>query len=148
MTAWSFRRAELSRRSERTAGSSCAARMAPASRACGHSTASKAAQIPMQAIAEPIRILKNPVFPAYSKLVCRFYDTTAPTKGGLLWDDKIVSNLHEKMSSRGCGGILGMNESGQYGAGDLNVPRVVDWVGVLCNRGCILCRIMRLWILT
>src|SRR5260370_18724298 len=27
------------------------------------------------------------------KIVCRFSDTTAPTKEGLLWDDKIVSNL-------------------------------------------------------
>ena len=34
-------------------------------------------------------------------MVCRFSDTTAPTKEGLLWDDKIVSNLHEQMSSRG-----------------------------------------------
>jgi uncharacterized Zn-finger protein len=30
--------------------------------------------------------------------VCRFYDTTSPTKEGLLWDDKIVSNLHGQMS--------------------------------------------------
>jgi hypothetical protein len=30
--------------------------------------------------------------------VCRFCDTTAPTKEGLLWDDKIVSNLHDQMS--------------------------------------------------
>src|ERR1041384_7311776 len=30
-------------------------------------------------------------------MVCRFLNTTAPTKEGLLWDDKIVSNLHEQM---------------------------------------------------
>jgi hypothetical protein len=29
--------------------------------------------------------------------MCRICDTTAPTKEGLLWDDKIVSNLHEQM---------------------------------------------------
>jgi len=41
-------------------------------------------------------------------MVRRFYDTTAPTKEGigqtkegLLWDDKIVSNLHEQTSDRG-----------------------------------------------
>jgi NADH:ubiquinone oxidoreductase subunit E len=32
------------------------------------------------------------------KIVCRFCDTTAPTKEGLLWDDKIVSNLHEQLN--------------------------------------------------
>ena len=36
-------------------------------------------------------------------MVCRFYDTTSPTKEGLLWDDKIVSNLHEQMSGRDSG---------------------------------------------
>jgi uncharacterized Zn-finger protein len=36
-------------------------------------------------------------------MVCRFYDTTSPTKEGLLWDDKIVSNLHERMRGRGAG---------------------------------------------
>jgi uncharacterized Zn-finger protein len=40
-------------------------------------------------------------------MVCRFYDTTAPTKEGLLWDDKIVSNLHEQMSGRGSRGASG-----------------------------------------
>src|SRR5258708_6470098 len=39
-------------------------------------------------------------------MVCRFSDTTAPTKEGLLWDDKIVSNLHEQISSRGSGNQL------------------------------------------
>ena len=34
-------------------------------------------------------------------MVCRFWDTTAPTKEGLLWDDKIVSNLHEHVSGGG-----------------------------------------------
>jgi hypothetical protein len=34
-------------------------------------------------------------------MVCRFLDTTAPTKEGLLWDDKIVSNLHEQMCGWG-----------------------------------------------
>jgi uncharacterized Zn-finger protein len=81
----------------------------------------------MQAIAEPIRILKNPVFPAHSKLVCRFYDTTAPTKEGLLWDDKIVSNLHEQMSGRGSRGALGINDTRQYGARHFNLPRLVDF---------------------
>src|SRR5712672_1983648 len=38
----------------------------------------------------------------FPNMVCRFLDTTAPTKEGLLWDDKIVSNLHEQM----CGGYL------------------------------------------
>ena len=45
-------------------------------------------------------------------MVCRFYDTTSPTKEGLLWDDKIVSNLHEQMG----GGYLqetGLLESGE-----------------------------------
>ena len=37
ISAWSFRRAESSLRSASSAGSSCAARIAPASRACGHS---------------------------------------------------------------------------------------------------------------
>ena len=36
-----------------------------------------------------------------SEMVCRFLDTTAPTKEGLLRDDKIVSNLHEQMNGRG-----------------------------------------------
>jgi hypothetical protein len=50
--------------------------------------------------------------------MCRICDTTAPTKEGLLWDDKIVSNLHEQMF---CGdlqvsGALGINGTRQYGA--------------------------------
>jgi hypothetical protein len=32
-----------------------------------------------------------------NKIVCRFWDTTAPTKEGLLSDGKIVSNLHKQM---------------------------------------------------
>jgi len=47
------------------------------------------------------------------KMVCRFSDTTAPTKEGLLWDDKIVSNLHEQMSGRGSSGALGINDTRQ-----------------------------------
>jgi hypothetical protein len=34
-------------------------------------------------------------------MVRRFYDTTAPTKEGLLWDAKIVSNLHEQKDRPG-----------------------------------------------
>ena len=44
---------------------------------------------------------EKPSVSAPLKMVCRFSDTTAPTKEGLLWDDKIVSNLHEQMSGRG-----------------------------------------------
>ena len=44
---------------------------------------------------------EKPSVSALLKMVCRFSDTTAPTKEGLLWDDKIVSNLHEQMSGRG-----------------------------------------------
>jgi len=40
-------------------------------------------------------------------MVCRFYDTTAPTKEGLLRDDKIVSNLHEQISGQGDLRVLG-----------------------------------------
>ena len=57
------------------------------------------------------------------QLVCRFSDTTAPTKEGLLWDDKIVSNLHEQLRNRGACAVvrnfgfptLGINSSRQYG---------------------------------
>jgi hypothetical protein len=66
----------------------------------------------MRATAGTIRnrfIAKKPMFPAL-KMVCRFSDTTAPTKEGLLWDDKIVSNLHEQMSGR----ALGINTSRKY----------------------------------
>jgi hypothetical protein len=52
----------------------------------------------MPATAGTIRdrfIPKKPSVSAPLKMVRRFSDTTAPTKEGLLWDDKIVSNLHE-----------------------------------------------------
>jgi hypothetical protein len=52
---------------------------------------------------QPIRrrlIRKSRSF-AFTRYECRFYDTTAPTKEGLLRDDKIVSNLHYKISGRG-----------------------------------------------
>jgi uncharacterized Zn-finger protein len=55
-------------------------------------------------------------------MVCRFVDTTAPTKEGLLWDDKIVSNLHEQMHGR----ALGINGTRQYGTRHLPLRRVVD----------------------
>ena len=42
-------------------------------------------------------ILQNPGVFAALNIVCRICDTTSPTKEGLLWDDKIVSNLHEQM---------------------------------------------------
>jgi uncharacterized Zn-finger protein len=47
------------------------------------------------------RFMPKPLGFAALEIVCRIYDTTAPTKEGLLWNDKIVSNLHEQMSGRG-----------------------------------------------
>jgi hypothetical protein len=44
--------------------------------------------------------LKNALFRDL-KIVCRIYDTTAPTKEGLLCNDKIVSNLPEQISGKG-----------------------------------------------
>ena len=44
--------------------------------------------------------MRNLIIPLRLKVVCRFCDTTAPTKEGLLWDDKIVSNLHEQTGYR------------------------------------------------
>jgi hypothetical protein len=38
---------------------------------------------------------------SHLKIVCRIYDTTAPTKEGLLEDDKIVSNLPEQIRGTG-----------------------------------------------
>ena len=79
----------------------------------------------MPATAKPSRSRshseKPRCFRLTSRWVCRIYDTTAPTKEGLLWDDKIVSNLHEQMS-RGFGSglkisqTLGINCTRQYGA--------------------------------
>jgi uncharacterized Zn-finger protein len=54
------------------------------------------------------------------EIMCRFCDTTAPTKEGLLSDDKIVSNLHEQMVGRG----LGINSTRQYGARRFERPHV------------------------
>jgi len=56
---------------------------------------------------------KSPMILPLPNMVCRFLNTTAPTKEGLLWDDKIVSNLHEQMF---CLGALGINGTRQYGA--------------------------------
>jgi len=55
MTGLLSRRAELSWMSESAAGSSCAARMAPASRACGHSNAHATAHTVVPTRADPIR---------------------------------------------------------------------------------------------
>jgi hypothetical protein len=46
------------------------------------------------------------------KIVCRICDTTSPTKEGLLWNDKIVSNLPEQIRAT----AIGINAFHQYGA--------------------------------
>ena len=69
-SAWLLRRAELIWISDSAAGSSCAARMAPASRACGHSAAHTATLSAMPARAEPSRnrlIQKSPMFSSFSR---------------------------------------------------------------------------------
>ncbi|MFL6790644.1 MAG: hypothetical protein ACJ8EE_05690 [Bradyrhizobium sp.] len=77
--------------------------MAKASRAFGHNAAPTAALIAIPATAKLNRAYFIPKTQGFAalKIGCRIYDTTAPTKEGLLWDDKIVSNLHEQMSDRG-----------------------------------------------
>src|ERR1700688_4189784 len=103
ISAGLFRRAELMPISASCAGSSCATRIAEASRACGQSAAPTAALATMHATAKlsRVRFMPKPLGFAALEIVCRIYDTTAPTKEGLLWNDKIVSNLHEQMSGRG-----------------------------------------------
>ena len=59
-------------------------------------------------------------------MVRRFCDTTSPTKEGLLWDDKIVSNLYEQMSVGRCElrfAVLAINCTHQYGARHFELPR-------------------------
>ena len=60
------------------------------------------------------------MFSSSLRWVCRFYDTTAPTKEGLLWDDKIVSNLHEQMGRKLPG--IGAQDSGS------------TTLGIICTR--------------
>src|SRR5205807_10348603 len=129
-TAGFSRRAESIWRSESSAGSSCVESKAPASRACGHSAASTAALTARPPRAEPSRrhfIRKTRYFHHPEvKIVCRFCDTTAPTKEGLLWDDKIVSNLHEQRSGGRCElrfAVLAINCTRQYGARHFELPR-------------------------
>jgi hypothetical protein len=77
--------------------------MAPASRACGHSSAHATAHTAVPASAEPIRhrFIENPWSFVAPKMVGYFLYTTDSTKEGLPWDDKIVSNLHEQMEPSG-----------------------------------------------
>src|SRR5437588_282336 len=65
-------------------------------------------------------------------MVCRFYDTTAPTKEGLLWDDKIVSNLHEQMSPRDLMRPSGIGAPRNPSSRTL-APRTLA-LGIICTR--------------
>ena len=83
ISAWLFRRAELSWRSASSAGSSCAARMAPASRACGHSAAQATAHAAIPARAEPIRAPFHPEKPDVSRSSskwCAAFKTQRPRR--------------------------------------------------------------------
>ena len=62
-------------------------------------------------------------------MVCRFYDTTAPTKEGLFSHDKIVSNLHRQMCRWAPpDSALGISGTRHYGRGVSRLPHRVDCV--------------------
>src|SRR5262249_9527333 len=94
------RRAESTLKSDNAAGSSCPRRIEPACRAYGHATARSAAvtaTLPIARLSRP-DFIKKPKDFAWSKVLCPSWDSTAPTKEGLLLGGKIVSNLYEQIS--------------------------------------------------
>src|SRR5579871_3318269 len=83
--------------SDNSAGSFWAANCEAASRACPHSAASAAPLTITDASAIPIRRRCKSVSSVSPEIIRPIYDTTVPTKEGLLRDTKIVSNLHERV---------------------------------------------------